>query len=143
MRTVEAAFGHHEDRTPTHGYEPTREAAMAAFAKGWRQRVVQPDGRGGSNQHPALLERQDCTLVAWYPFLYAPRAGGAYDSHHRTAGIAGRIWRRGSRVAARGTHLQSAISVIGFSGFSGADVHDFRHSAAVHIQDFSSGRSLA
>jgi hypothetical protein len=22
-----------EDRTPTHGYEPTREAAMAAFAK--------------------------------------------------------------------------------------------------------------
>jgi hypothetical protein len=27
------AFGHHQDRTPTHGYEPTREAAMAAFAK--------------------------------------------------------------------------------------------------------------
>jgi hypothetical protein len=26
----------HEDRTPTHGYEPTREAAMAAFAKSWR-----------------------------------------------------------------------------------------------------------
>jgi len=24
------AFGHHEDRTPTHGYEPTRKAAMAA-----------------------------------------------------------------------------------------------------------------
>src|SRR5215831_3487308 len=23
------ASGHHEDRTPTHGYEPTREAAMA------------------------------------------------------------------------------------------------------------------
>ena len=31
------AFGHHEDRTPTHGYEPTREAAMAAFAKNWRR----------------------------------------------------------------------------------------------------------
>jgi hypothetical protein len=29
------AYGHHEDRTPTHGYEPTREAAMAAFAKSW------------------------------------------------------------------------------------------------------------
>jgi hypothetical protein len=29
--------GHHEDRTPTHGYEPTREAATAAFAKGWRR----------------------------------------------------------------------------------------------------------
>jgi hypothetical protein len=26
------AYGQHEDRTPTHGYEPTREAAMAAFA---------------------------------------------------------------------------------------------------------------
>jgi hypothetical protein len=24
------AFGHHEDRWPTHGYEPTREAAMTA-----------------------------------------------------------------------------------------------------------------
>ena len=31
------AFGHHEDRTPTHGYEPTREVAMAAFAKSWRR----------------------------------------------------------------------------------------------------------
>jgi hypothetical protein len=27
-------LGHHEDRT---GYEPTREAAMAAFAKSWRR----------------------------------------------------------------------------------------------------------
>ena len=27
------AYRYHEDRTPTHGYEPTREAAMAAFAK--------------------------------------------------------------------------------------------------------------
>ena len=26
-----------EDRTPTHGYAPTREAAMAAFAKSWRR----------------------------------------------------------------------------------------------------------
>jgi hypothetical protein len=26
------AFGHHEDRTPTHGYEPTREAAMPGFS---------------------------------------------------------------------------------------------------------------
>jgi hypothetical protein len=32
------AFGHHEDRTPTHGfrYAVTLEAAMAAFAKSWR-----------------------------------------------------------------------------------------------------------
>jgi hypothetical protein len=25
----------HRDRSPTFGYEPTREAAMAAFAKSW------------------------------------------------------------------------------------------------------------
>jgi hypothetical protein len=31
------AFGHHEDCTPTHGYEATREAAMAAFAQSWRR----------------------------------------------------------------------------------------------------------
>ena len=31
------AFGHHKDRTPIYGYEPTREAAMAAFAKSWRR----------------------------------------------------------------------------------------------------------
>jgi len=30
-------FGHHEDRTPTHGYAATRETAMAAFAKSWRR----------------------------------------------------------------------------------------------------------
>jgi hypothetical protein len=30
-------YGHHEDRTPIYGYEPTREAAMAAFAKSWRR----------------------------------------------------------------------------------------------------------
>jgi len=31
------AFGHHEDRTLTHGYAATCEAAMAAFAKSWRR----------------------------------------------------------------------------------------------------------
>jgi hypothetical protein len=30
-------FPHHEDRSPTHGYEATREDAMAAFAKSWRR----------------------------------------------------------------------------------------------------------
>jgi hypothetical protein len=31
------AFGHHEDCIPTHGHWPTREEAMAAFAKSWRR----------------------------------------------------------------------------------------------------------
>jgi hypothetical protein len=35
MRTL--AFGYHEDRSRTHGYEPTREAAMAPFAESWRR----------------------------------------------------------------------------------------------------------
>jgi len=39
------AFGHHEDRTPTHGYAATREAAMAAFAKS-----------GGANDHLRPLQ---------------------------------------------------------------------------------------
>ena len=29
--------GQHEDRTPTHGYEPTRESALHAFAKSWHR----------------------------------------------------------------------------------------------------------
>jgi len=32
-----AAYGQHKDRTPTHGYEATRQAAMAAIAKSWRR----------------------------------------------------------------------------------------------------------
>ena len=31
------AYAHLEDRTVTHGYAVTREAAMAAFAKSWRR----------------------------------------------------------------------------------------------------------
>jgi hypothetical protein len=31
------AFWHQEDRTSTHGYAATREAAMAAFDKTWRR----------------------------------------------------------------------------------------------------------
>jgi hypothetical protein len=30
-------FPHHEGRTPTYGYEATREAAMSAFVKSWRR----------------------------------------------------------------------------------------------------------
>jgi hypothetical protein len=29
------ASDYRKDRTPTHGYEPTREAAMEAFARSW------------------------------------------------------------------------------------------------------------
>jgi len=29
------AYGDHEGRTPAHGYEATRQAAMQAFARNW------------------------------------------------------------------------------------------------------------
>jgi hypothetical protein len=29
------AYGHHRDQNPSYGYEPPREAAMAAFRKSW------------------------------------------------------------------------------------------------------------
>jgi len=85
---VALAFGHHEDRTPMHSYAATREAAMAAFAKaGGGSSAVEADDGG--------IEREDCTPMACYRSIYAPRTGGAYDSHHRTAGIAGCTRRRG------------------------------------------------
>src|SRR5262245_36659151 len=45
-----------------------KELAAGGFSKA--------DDSGGSNQHPAVLERQDCTLVTWYRSVYAPRTGG-------------------------------------------------------------------
>jgi hypothetical protein len=40
------AFGHHEDRMPTHGYAATREDAMSAFAKSWRRETRNEPRRG-------------------------------------------------------------------------------------------------
>jgi hypothetical protein len=37
------AFGHHEDRTPTHGYEPTREAGMSLISPECPQSGGRPD----------------------------------------------------------------------------------------------------
>jgi hypothetical protein len=64
------------------GGKPEKHALVLSFT------ASEPEA-DNSNQHPGLLEREDCTLVVWYSSLYAPRTGGAYDSHHRTAGIAG------------------------------------------------------
>jgi hypothetical protein len=47
------AFGHHEDRTPTHGYAATREAAMEAFAKSWRRPNIIPRCAVESFQPPS------------------------------------------------------------------------------------------
>src|SRR5262249_25162588 len=60
------------------------------------------DHRGGSNQHPASLNGKTARSWRDIVFLYAPRTGGAYESHHRTTGIAGCTRRRGGGVAAGG-----------------------------------------
>ena len=39
------------------------------------------DARSASNQHPALLQRQDCTLVAWYSSLYRVGYADALPHH--------------------------------------------------------------
>jgi hypothetical protein len=49
-----------------------------------------------SRQRAAPVTRHAITLVAWYRSY----AGGAYDSHHRTAGIACRTRRCGAGLAA-------------------------------------------
>jgi len=52
------AYGYHKDRTPTHGYEPMREAAMARSPRGGDgNRPALPLARpaGGSNRVFCLL----------------------------------------------------------------------------------------
>ena len=76
------AYGQHEDRTPTHGYEPTREAAMQAFARSWnrdrstrrgkalsevaKQQVPtpKPSQKTFRRQHaPSVRKFRSCTLL--------------------------------------------------------------------------------
>src|SRR5262249_8185213 len=78
---------------------------------------------------------RDSTLVTWYRSVYAPRArGGAYDSHHRTAGIAGCTRRRGGPVAARGARAQqpAMLPTIGFLGSGTPAAHG--HWVAAFVQ---------
>jgi hypothetical protein len=58
------AYGHHEDRTPTHGYGLTREAAMAAFAKSWRRDTV--------DQSAGLTRRSQRLTTRWKRGIIPP-----------------------------------------------------------------------
>jgi hypothetical protein len=61
-------FGHHEDRSPTHGYAATREDAMAAFAKSCSQRR----NRGAQALPGADAVRVICTMTRkMLPFILA------------------------------------------------------------------------
>jgi len=69
--------------THAHGYAPTREAAMAAFAKSWRERR-QKDGRG----RLLLLFLDSVTpdapaAAAGWPPDASRRAGGGHISFMR------------------------------------------------------------
>jgi hypothetical protein len=52
QRMWKLAYGQHEDRTPTHGYEATREAAMKAFAKSWRHESLAPSRQPSTFSRP-------------------------------------------------------------------------------------------
>jgi hypothetical protein len=70
-------FGYHEDRTSTHGYEATREAAhVAAFAKSWRRRSRKVGPPPGC---PALSLRSPQARFSWgcTPVYPATAAGKA------------------------------------------------------------------
>ena len=103
-RAVDLAFGRHEDRTLTHGYAVDARRRGGGVRQELAAGVVQfkPTTEVEATSILPSLKRQDYSVAAWYPSLYAPRTGGAYDSHHRTAGILGGTRRRGSRVATRG-----------------------------------------
>src|SRR5262249_11981652 len=74
-----------------------------------------------SPARPRCRAVRDSTLAACYRSLYAPRTGGAYDSHHRTAGIAGRTRRRGGRVAARGARAAAQEDATDWRGDRAAE----------------------
>jgi hypothetical protein len=49
------AYGDHEDRTPTHGYEATRQAAMQAFAGSWHR---EPSPRPAGERNRWLIKKR-------------------------------------------------------------------------------------
>ena len=57
------AFGQHEDRTPTHGYAATREAAMSASAKTLAATESRP-GQADSDQ-PSPFKPDPCGGAFW------------------------------------------------------------------------------
>src|SRR5262249_61097861 len=80
--------------------EPRARSSATEKQKSWAGRCsVAACARRAPPPAPGPAWLGDSTLMAWYLCLYAPRTGGAYDSHHRTAGIAGRA-RRGGRPRA-------------------------------------------
>src|SRR5262249_8819483 len=96
--TISAQSGHPETSAirPLSGAKQTTLESKPERAPGGAPLRPVPGVRPLS---PGAALLGDSTLVACYRSIYAPRAGGAYDSHHWTAGIVGRAQRRGGCVA--------------------------------------------
>src|SRR5262252_490780 len=69
------AYGHHEDRSPIHGYETTREAAMVAFAKSWRQEFKPTTEVEATSILPSLNGKTTRSWRAIVPFTHLAREG--------------------------------------------------------------------
>src|SRR5262249_59946371 len=58
------AFGYREDRTPTHGYAATRDAAMAAFAKELAAGIKENSGgEAGAQSKRENVQRVSSSLL--------------------------------------------------------------------------------
>jgi hypothetical protein len=66
------AYGDHEDRTPTHGYEATREAAMKAFAKSWRRENWRRPAPRACSGCEASRNRKNFPVIYSSPVRFEP-----------------------------------------------------------------------
>src|SRR6516164_1110164 len=112
------------------------------FVDRWRPRLLHLGLHGGRvffGFRATTMDRHSCrshlrvgaallgTARSWrgiVPFTHLAREG-AYDSHHRTAGIAGRTRRRGAGVAAHGARAAA--------GDAGGRVFEPRRIAGVRL----------
>ena len=105
-----------------YAFPPTHVALEVVTNTGGAQFATAGPALSVAERAPSRLARAGCRAVRtarfWrgiVPFTH-PRTGGAHDSHHRTAGIAGRTLRRGGRVALCGainvnwlTHARACV----------------------------------
>jgi hypothetical protein len=68
------AFGHHEDRTPTHGYAVTREAAMASVRQELAARELAASGSRARSGCEASRNRKNFPVIYSSPVRCSSRS---------------------------------------------------------------------